>query len=73
MGNGFPILMYQIDRHKFRMLMGIPYQVQQNFTQEKGIIHYVKTTVIPRIPESVQPAVETVLRNGRLRKTSGYR
>jgi squalene monooxygenase len=68
MGNGFPILMYQIDEHKFRILMDIPNEVQQTFAQERGIVHYIKTTIIPRLPESVQPAVETALRNGRLRR-----
>jgi squalene monooxygenase len=47
--------------------MDIRYQAQQTFTQEKGITHYIKTIIIPRLPESVQPAVETALRNERLR------
>jgi squalene monooxygenase len=66
-GDGFPILIYQLDERRTRILMDIPNDTQKTFAKEDGVASYIRAAVIPRLPEGVQAAVDVALRSGKLR------
>lgn len=65
-GSGPPILISQIGSREPRILIDIPNPVREALDFRKAA-DYVQTKVIPYLPESVQPSVETALKNRRLR------
>lgn len=66
-GNGGPVLIYQIGKRETRILIDIPETVYKLCSEDGGIKRHIRTRVIPTLPTSVRPAVETALATGRLR------
>lgn len=66
-GSGPPILIYQIGLHETRILIDIPNAVYEATSEFKGVANYVRTSVIPNLPASVQPSVTAALEKGGLR------
>lgn len=66
-GNGPPILIYQISTHETRILIDIPNAVHDMAVSNGSIRTYIKETVVPTLPEAVQPKILSALETGRLR------
>lgn len=66
-GNGPPILIYQTGAHTTRILIDIPNGVYASLCKTGNVKEYIRDTVIPTLPECVQPAVIVALGTGRLR------
>lgn len=66
-GSGPPVLIYQIGAHETRILIDIPDNIYSAASAHGGVKDYIKSSVIPILPKSVQPAVENSLKEGRLR------
>jgi squalene monooxygenase len=68
--SGPPVLIYQIGTHETRILIDVPHYVYEAASTTGGVKSYVQKNVIPNLPTSVQPMVETALKEGRLRSMS---
>ncbi|KAH0562825.1 hypothetical protein GP486_002550 [Trichoglossum hirsutum] len=66
-GDGPPILIYQIGTHETRILIDVPNSIYDAASKTGGIKGHIRTNVIPTLPKSVRPMVETALNEGRLR------
>ncbi|KAH8670175.1 squalene monooxygenase erg1 [Tricladium varicosporioides] len=66
-GSGPPVLIYQIGARDTRILVDIPNELHAKLSGIAGVKCHIRNTVIPTLPESVRPAVENALREGRLR------
>ncbi|KAH0534046.1 hypothetical protein FGG08_007353 [Glutinoglossum americanum] len=64
-GNGPPILIYQIGTHETRILIDVPNSIYKASSKTGGVKGHIRTNVIPILPKSVQPMVETSLKEGR--------
>lgn len=66
-GDGPPILIYQIGTDETRILIDIPNSIYERVSKQQGIKSYVQTSVIPTLPKAIQPQVEHALSTSRLR------
>ena len=66
-GSGPPILLYQIGSNETRILIDIPASIQDSISASGDVASYIRTSVIPALPEAVQTQVESALQNGQLR------
>jgi squalene monooxygenase len=53
--------------HEMRILIDVPNDIYKASSKTGGIKGHIRINVIPALPKSVQPMVETALREGRLR------
>ncbi|CAF9937249.1 hypothetical protein IMSHALPRED_011071 [Imshaugia aleurites] len=67
LGDGSPILLYQIGTHETRALIDVPANLASGSLAEGGIQSYLRTRVTPALPRSVQSSFTTALEKGKLR------
>lgn len=65
-GKGFPILLYQIGTHETRALFDVPLGLPEASPASGGVRGYLKNCAIPALPESVRPAAERALEDGKI-------
>lgn len=62
-----PVLMYQIGTHETRVLVDIPENLPTASVKNGGVKGHLRNTILPSLPEGVQPAFEAALDKGQLR------
>lgn len=62
-----PVLMYQIGTHETRILVDVPENLPSASLASGGVKGYLRNTISPILPESVQPAFLAALEEGKLR------
>ncbi|AEO67618.1 733f9685-ac51-42a0-bf82-501ebcb9e58f [Thermothielavioides terrestris] len=67
LGQGPPILMYQIGARETRILIDIPHDKQRQLRTTASVRRYIQQHVVPIVPESVRPSLEKAAAQGRLR------
>lgn len=68
LGSGSPLLIYQIGTHETRILIDIPYKVQEQLGGSREAIKaYIRDRVLPSIPETIQPSLQKALKSGQVR------
>ena len=66
LGDGAPVLLYQIGTHETRALIDVPDRIESARTANGGVKGHLRTVVLPSLPRSVQPSFAAGL-DGRLR------
>ncbi|KAI9678456.1 MAG: Squalene epoxidase [Trizodia sp. TS-e1964] len=67
LGEGAPILLYQIGTHETRALIDIPDNLPSASVQNGGVKGHLRNTVLPSLPKSVQSSFAAALDRGALR------
>lgn len=67
LGDGAPVLLYQIGTHETRALVDIPENLPSASVQAGGVKNHLKTVVAPSLPPKVRPAFEAAIDRDRLR------
>ncbi|KAF2156720.1 ERG1 squalene epoxidase [Myriangium duriaei CBS 260.36] len=67
LGDGSPVLLYQIGTHETRALVDIPEGLPSASVQNGGVKGHLRNVVLPSLPESVKPSFEAALDRDRLR------
>lgn len=67
LGDGAPVLLYQIGTHETRALVDVPDGLESTSTANGGVKGHLRDVVLPRLPASVQPSFARALEAGRLR------
>ena len=67
LGDGAPVLLYQIGTHETRVLVDIPEGLESANTAHGGVKGHLRDTVLPSLPKSVQSSFRTALDTGKLR------
>lgn len=67
LGNGTPVLLYQIGTHETRALVDVPENLPSASVKHGGIKGHLRNVVLPSLPESVKPSFEAALEKDRLR------
>lgn len=67
LGDGAPVLLYQIGTHETRALVDIPDGLDSASSARGGVKSHLREVVLPSLPKSVQPSFEKALDEGRLR------
>jgi squalene monooxygenase len=66
-GDGPPVLMYQIGTHETRALIDVPENLPSASVANGGVKGHMRNVVLPSLPESVQPSFLAALDRGGLR------
>lgn len=66
-GNGAPVLLYQIGTHETRALVDIPDGTDTASMQNGGVKGHLRNVVLPSLPKSVRSSFEKALDEGKLR------
>ncbi|KAH9835093.1 Squalene monooxygenase [Teratosphaeria destructans] len=67
LGDGPPVLLYQIGTHETRALIDIPESLPSASVKAGGVKGHLKNVVLPSLPEEVRPAFEAAIEKDRLR------
>jgi squalene monooxygenase len=67
LGDGAPVLLYQIGTHETRALVDIPENTPTASVKAGGVKAHLRDVVLPSLPEQVQPAFAAALDKGALR------
>ncbi len=67
LGEGPPVLLYQIGTHETRALVDVPENLPSASVASGGVKGHLRHTVLPALPKSVQPSFEAALDRGHLR------
>jgi squalene monooxygenase len=67
LGDGAPVLLYQIGTHETRALIDIPKDLPSASPAAGGVKSHLKNVVLPSLPKDVQPSFEAAIDRGRLR------
>lgn len=67
LGDGAPVLLYQIGTHETRALVDIPDNLPSASVAAGGVKGHLKNVVLPTLPHKVQPAFEAAIDEGKLR------
>lgn len=67
LGDGAPILLYQIGTHETRALIDIPENLPSASVANGGVKGHLRNTVLPSLPKCVQSSFEAALDKGALR------
>ncbi|KAI9812733.1 MAG: Squalene epoxidase [Pycnora praestabilis] len=67
LGDGAPILFYQIGTHETRALVDIPENLPSASVKNGGVKGHLQNTILPNLPESLQPSFEAALLKGGLK------
>ena len=67
LGDGAPVLLYQIGTHETRALVDVPDGTPSASVAAGGVKAHLRNFVLPSLPKVVQPAFETALDKGVLR------
>ena len=66
-GEGAPVLLYQIGTHETRALIDIPEGTTSASIANGGVKGHLRNVVLPSLPKSVQSSFEIALDNGKLK------
>jgi len=67
LGDGAPVLLYQIGTHETRALIDVPDNLPSASVANGGIKGHLRNVVLPSLPKRVQPSFEAALEKDRLR------
>ncbi|TKA63200.1 hypothetical protein B0A49_08990 [Cryomyces minteri] len=67
LGDGAPILLYQIGTHETRALIDIPENLPSASVKNGGVKGHLRDIVLPSLPKKVQPSFEAAIDSGALR------
>lgn len=67
LGDGAPVLLYQIGTHETRALVDIPDNTPTASVKAGGVKAHLQQVVLPSLPEAVQPSFSAALDKGQLR------
>jgi squalene monooxygenase len=67
LGDGAPVLLYQIGTRETRVLVDIPDNLPSASVAAGGVKSHLRNNVLPSLPPCVQPSFETALDKGSLR------
>jgi len=67
LGDGYPVLLYQIGTHETRALVDIPSDLPEASVKNGGTKGYLRNVVLPSLPARVQPSFKKALDDGKLR------
>ncbi|PPJ54738.1 hypothetical protein CBER1_06872 [Cercospora berteroae] len=67
LGDGKPVLLYQIGTHETRALIDIPNDLPSASVQNGGVKGHLKNVVLPSLPQRVQPSFAAAIEKDRLR------
>ncbi|KAI9845721.1 MAG: Squalene epoxidase [Sclerophora amabilis] len=67
LGDGAPVLLYQIGTHETRALIDIPDNLPSASAKSGGVKGHLRNVVLPDLPKSVQPSFKAALDEGLLR------
>ena len=67
LGDGAPVLLYQIGSRETRALVDVPEDLDTVSTKNGGVKRHLKEVVLPSLPECVKPSFERALDEGKLR------
>ncbi|KJZ79221.1 hypothetical protein HIM_01372 [Hirsutella minnesotensis 3608] len=65
-GNGYPILLYQIGSRETRALIDVPQGIPEASPAAGGVRGYIRNVAIPALPECVRPSAERALEDGKI-------
>ncbi|KAI7112903.1 squalene epoxidase [Hortaea werneckii] len=67
LGDGAPVLLYQIGTHETRALIDIPDGLSSASVANGGVKGHLKNVVLPSLPAEVRPSFEAAIERDRLR------
>ena len=67
LGEGAPVLLYQIGTHETRALVDVPEGLESASAKNGGVKGHLRHVVLPSLPERVKPSFERALDEGKLR------
>ncbi|EMC99120.1 hypothetical protein BAUCODRAFT_65358 [Baudoinia panamericana UAMH 10762] len=67
LGDGAPVLLYQIGTHETRALIDIPQNLPSAAVEAGGVKGHLKKVVLPSLPAEVRPSFEAAIDRDRLR------
>ncbi|KAI9769579.1 MAG: Squalene epoxidase [Candelina submexicana] len=67
LGEGAPVLLYQIGTHETRALVDVPEHLPSASVKNGGVKGHLRNTVLPSLPKSVRPSFEAALDKGALK------
>lgn len=67
LGEGAPVLLYQIGTHETRALIDIPENLPSASVKAGGVKGHLKNVVLPSLPENVKPSFAAAIERDRLR------
>ncbi|KAK5150320.1 hypothetical protein LTR04_006832 [Oleoguttula sp. CCFEE 6159] len=67
LGDGAPVLLYQIGTHETRALIDIPEHLPSASVKNGGVKGHLRDVVLPSLPKKVQPSFEAAIDSGALR------
>lgn len=67
LGDGAPVLLYQIGTHETRALVDVPDNVPSASIANGGVKGHLKNVVLPSLPAEVRPSFEAAIDRDRLR------
>lgn len=67
LGDGPPVLLYQIGTHETRALVDIPTNLPSASVQAGGVKGHLRNVVLPSLPASVRPSFENAIEHDKLR------
>lgn len=67
LGEGAPVLLYQIGSRETRALVDVPDGLESTSTANGGVKGHLRNVVLPSLPKSVQPSFAQALEVGKLR------
>ena len=67
LGDGAPVLLYQIGSRETRALVDVPEGLDTASTRNGGVKRHLREVVLPSLPECVKPSFERALNEGKLR------
>lgn len=67
LGEGAPVLLYQIGTHETRALVDIPENCETASVKNGGVKNHLRNVVLPSLPKCVQSSFEAALDRGALR------
>ena len=67
LGDGAPVLLYQIGTHETRALVDVPENLPSAAVKAGGVKGHLKNVVLPSLPEKVKPSFEAAIDRDRLR------
>ena len=67
LGDGAPVLLYQIGTHETRALVDVPDGLPSAAVANGGVKGHLRKTVLPSLPKRVQSSFEAALDEGKLR------
>ncbi|KAH8601962.1 squalene epoxidase-domain-containing protein [Bisporella sp. PMI_857] len=69
LGDGEPVLLYQIGTHETRALIDIPENTPTASVASGGVRGHLKNVVLPSLPKQIQPCFEAAMSDGKIPKS----